>query len=231
MLSAGIRRVWEANFQVYGVRKVWRQLGREEIEVARCTVARLMRRMGLAGVIRGKAAQTTVGDRAAPCPADRVNRQFRAPRPNALWVSDLTYVATWQGFVCVAFVIGASAAGGCRGPPTRASGWTLLSRHCTTAACPETIVQTCIVHLLRHSMEFASWKDRKAIAATLKTVYDAVDDKAAEVTLTAFEDGPWGEKHAAIGKAWRRAWQEVIPFLAFPARSGVSSTPPTPLRP
>ncbi|TWA79132.1 putative transposase [Azospirillum brasilense] len=84
------------------------------------------------------------------------------------------------------------------------------------AAYPETIVQTCIVHLLRHSMEFASWKDRKAIAAALKTVYDAVDDKAAELALTAFEDGPWGERYAAIGKAWRRAWQEVIPFYAFP---------------
>ena len=65
-------------------------------------------------------------------------------------------------------------------------------------------------------MEFASWKDRKAIAAALKTVYDAVDDKAAEAALTTFEDGPWGEKYAAIGKAWRRAWQEVIPFFAFP---------------
>lgn len=80
----------------------------------------------------------------------------------------------------------------------------------------EAIVQTCIVHLLRHSMEFASWKDCKAIATALKTVYDAVDDKAAEAALTAFEDGLWGEKYAAIGKAWRRAWQEVIPFFAFP---------------
>jgi putative transposase len=69
------------------------------------------------------------------------------------------------------------------------------------AAYPETIVQTCIVHLLRHSMEFASWKDRKAIAGALKTIYDAVDDKAAEAALTAFEVGPWGGKHAAIGKA------------------------------
>ena len=84
------------------------------------------------------------------------------------------------------------------------------------AVYPETIVQTCIVHLLRHSMGFASWKDRKAIAAALKTVYDAVDNKAAEAALTAFEGGPWGEKYAAIGKAWRRAWQEVIPFFAFP---------------
>jgi putative transposase len=84
------------------------------------------------------------------------------------------------------------------------------------AAYPETTVQTCIVHLLRHSMEFASWKDRKAIAGALKTVYDAVDDKAAEAALVAFEAGPWGGKYQAIGKAWRRAWQEVIPFFAFP---------------
>lgn len=84
------------------------------------------------------------------------------------------------------------------------------------AAYPETTVQTCIVHLLRHSMEFASWKDRKAIATALKTIYDAVDDKAAEAALTAFEAGPWGRKYEAIGKSWRRAWQEVIPFFAFP---------------
>ncbi len=83
-------------------------------------------------------------------------------------------------------------------------------------AYPDTIVQTCIVHLLRHCMEFASWKDRKPIAAALKTIYDAIDDKAAEAALTAFEEGPWGRKYEAIGKAWRRAWQEVIPFFAFP---------------
>jgi putative transposase len=90
VLSAAIRRVWEENFRVYGVRKVWRQLGREGIPVARCTVARLMRRMGLEGAMRGKAVRTTIPDRATPCPADRVNRQFRAPRPNALWVADFT---------------------------------------------------------------------------------------------------------------------------------------------
>jgi len=97
--------VFELNFRVYGVRKVWRQLRREGFDVARCTVARLMRAMGLAGVIRGKPVRTTVSDRTAPCPLDRVNRQFRAPAPNMLWVSDFTYVATWAGFVYVAFVI------------------------------------------------------------------------------------------------------------------------------
>ena len=104
-LMAEIRRVHEANFGVYGVRKVWRQLGREGLVVARCTVARLMRAMGLQGVVRGRKVRTTIPDPAAACPLDHVNRQFRAPRPNALWVSDFTYVATWSGFVYVAFVI------------------------------------------------------------------------------------------------------------------------------
>jgi transposase InsO family protein len=108
-LMVEIRRVWEENFCVYGVRKVWRQLGREGIAVARCTVARLMRAMGLQGAIRGKPVRTTISDKAAPCPLDRVNRQFQAPRPNALWVSDFTYVSTWAGFVYVAFVIDAFA--------------------------------------------------------------------------------------------------------------------------
>ena len=108
-LMQEIRRVFDENFQVYGVRKVWRQLLREGHDVARCTVARLMRKMGLAGVIRGKRVRTTVPDKAAPCPLDHVNRQFRVERPNLLWVSDFTYVATWQGFVYVAFVIDAFA--------------------------------------------------------------------------------------------------------------------------
>jgi putative transposase len=104
-----IRRVFDENFRVYGVRKVWRQLQQEGFDIARCTVARLMRAMGLQGIIRGKPVKTTVSDKATPCPLDRVNRQFRAPRPNMLWLSDFTYVATWQGFVYVAFVIDAFA--------------------------------------------------------------------------------------------------------------------------
>ena len=104
-LKEEVRRVFEANFRVYGVRKVWRQLQREGFDVARCTVARLMRVMGLEGIIRGKPIRTTVSDKAAPCPLDHVNRQFHAPAPNMLWVSDFTYVATWTGFVYVAFVI------------------------------------------------------------------------------------------------------------------------------
>jgi len=100
-----IQRVWQAHFQVYGADKVWQQLRREGIEVARCTVERLMRRLGLRGVIRGKVVRTTFGDATTPYPLDRVNRQFSAERPNQLWVSDFTYVSTWQGFVYVAFVI------------------------------------------------------------------------------------------------------------------------------
>ena len=91
--------------KVYGADKVWRQLHRESHTVARCTVERLMRRMGLQGVRRGKAVRTTIADAAAPCPLDRVNRQFKAARPNQLWVSDFTYVSTWQGWLYVAFVI------------------------------------------------------------------------------------------------------------------------------
>lgn len=104
-LQPEIARVFAANFEVYGARKVWLQLNREGLAVARCTVARLMRGMGLRGVIRGKPIRTTFSDKAAPCPADHVNRQFHAPRPNVLWVSDFTYVSTWTGFVYVAFVI------------------------------------------------------------------------------------------------------------------------------
>ena len=96
ILCVRIRRVHEANFGVYGARKVWRQLGREGVAVARCTVERLMRRMGLHGAVRGKEIRTTIADKAMPCPADKVNRQFRAPQPNRLWLSDFTYVATWQ---------------------------------------------------------------------------------------------------------------------------------------
>jgi putative transposase len=104
-LKPEIARVFAENFEVYGARKVWRQLGREGISVARCTIERLMGEMGLQGVIRGKPVRTTISDKATPCPQDYVNRQFFASAPNRLWVSDFTYVSTWSGFVYVAFVI------------------------------------------------------------------------------------------------------------------------------
>ncbi|WP_143708509.1 IS3-like element ISMca3 family transposase [Methylococcus capsulatus] len=105
VLMPEIQRVWHANMQVYGADKVWRPLNREGIQVARCTVERLMKRLGLAGVRRGKVVRTTVPDHAVPCPLDRVNWQFKVDRPNQLWVSDFTYVSTWQGWLYVAFVI------------------------------------------------------------------------------------------------------------------------------
>ena len=129
-LRGEIRRVWDENFRVYGVRKLWRQLNRDGIAVARCTVARLMRELGLRGVVRGRRIKTTIGSEALPRPADLVNRDFEATRPNALWESDLTYVATWRGFVYVAFVIDAYARRTCC---ARISLWMRSSRRSTTA--------------------------------------------------------------------------------------------------
>ena len=120
-LRPQVQRVFDDNHKVYGVRKVWRQMRREGYDVARCTVSRLMKDMGLEGIIRGKKAKTTMPDKAQPCPLDKVNRQFPVPAPNMLWGSDFTDVATWQGFVYVAFVIDAFA--------RRIVGW----RACRTA--------------------------------------------------------------------------------------------------
>jgi len=104
-LREHIQRVWDENWKAYGARKVWLQLRREKIDVARCTVERLMREMGLEGARRGRKFKTTIPDESAERPADLVNREFVATRPNELWVADLTYVATWSGFAYVAFVI------------------------------------------------------------------------------------------------------------------------------
>lgn len=108
-LRPEIRRVFKENWRVYGVRKTWRQLRREGFDLARCTVARLMNAMGIQGIIRGKPHRASIPDKKAPRPLDTVNRQFRPPAPNMLWVSDFTYVATWKGVVYVAFVIDAFA--------------------------------------------------------------------------------------------------------------------------
>ena len=104
-LKDQIRRVFDANRKVYGARKVWRQLRREGIAVARCTVERLMGELGIAGVVRGKPRRTTWADGSVPRPADLVDRQFAAARPNRLWVADITYLRTWSGFAYAAFVI------------------------------------------------------------------------------------------------------------------------------
>ena len=109
VLKLDIQRIWEENFRVYGVRKVWRQLKREDVDIARCTVERLMKLQGLRGVVRGRRIKTTLPSNLAERPLDLVNRDFKVTRPNALWVADLTYVATWRGFVYVAFIVDAFA--------------------------------------------------------------------------------------------------------------------------
>jgi putative transposase len=201
-LSHEIRRVFAENFGVYGVRKVWRQLQREGIDVARCTVARLMRQMGLQGVVRGKSIRTTVSDAAAPCPRDRVNRQFNAPRPNALWVSDFTFVATWSGFVYVAFVIDAFA--------RRIVGWR-VSRSARAEFVLDALEQalhgrqpwrTSLIHHSDRGVQYVSIKYTERLAEagiepSVGSVGDSYDNALAETVIGLFKTevirrrGPW----------------------------------------
>jgi putative transposase len=202
-LSREIRRVFAANFGVYGVRKVWRQMQREGIAVARCTVARLMRQMGLQGVVRGRSIKTTVSDAAAPCPRDRVNRQFTAPRPNALWVSDFTYVATWSGFVYVAFVIDAFA--------RRIVGWR-VSRSARAEFVLDALEQALherqplqragLIHHSDRGVQYVSIKYTERLAEagiepSVGSVGDSYDNALAETVIGLFkaevihQRGPW----------------------------------------
>jgi transposase InsO family protein len=201
-LSQEIRRVFAANFGVYGVRKVWRQMQREGIDVARCTVARLMRQMGLKGVVRGKSIRTTVSDAAAPCPRDRVNRQFTAPRPNALWVSDFTFVATWSGFVYVAFVIDAFA--------RRIVGWR-VSRSARAEFVLDALEQALhdrqpwranLIHHSDRGVQYVSLKYTERLAKagiepSVGSVGDSYDNALAETVIGLFKTevihrrGPW----------------------------------------
>jgi putative transposase len=203
ILRTEIRRVYEENFQVYGVRKVWRQLLRDRIAVARCTVARLMRTMGLRGVVRGKTVRTTISNAAAPCPLDRVNRQFKAPRPNALWVSDFTYVATWAGFVYVAFVIDVFA--------RRIVGWR-VSRSAHAGFVLDALEQALherrpvrgggLVHHSDRGVQYVSIKYTERLAAagiepSVGSVGDSYDNALAETVNGLYKAevihrcGPW----------------------------------------
>ena len=198
-----IRRVWEENFEVYGVRKVWRQLNREGVAVARCTVARLMTEMGLAGAVRGKPVKTTVSNPATPCPEDRVNRQFNAPRPNALWLSDFTYVATWAGFVYVAFVIDAFA--------RRIVGWR-VSRSMQAGFVLDALEQALhdrrpiqsdsLIHHSDRGVQYVSIKYTERLAEagiepSVGSVGDSYDNALAETVIGLFKTevihrrGPW----------------------------------------
>jgi putative transposase len=216
VLRQRIRQVWEDNFQVYGVRKVWRQLKREAVMVARCTVARLMRRMGLRGVIRGKPVKTTSSNPATPCPLDRVNRQFQAFRPNALWVSDFTYVTTWQGFVYVAFIIDVFA--------RRIVGWRVSSSMKTDfvldaleqALCNrQPVQQDSLVHHSDRGVQYVSIRYTERLAQTgiepsVGSVGDAYDNALAETinglykTEVIYRQGPW--RHLQAVELATLAW-------------------------
>jgi transposase InsO family protein len=193
-LRGEIRRVWVENFGVYGVRKVWRQLGREGVSVARCTVARLMRQMGLQGIVRGRSVRTTISDKAAPCPLDRVSRDFNAPAPNRLWVSDFTYVTTWSGFVYVAFVIDAYA--------RRIVGWR-VSRSAEARFVLDALEQA--IHarrpaqgggLIHHSdrgsqylsIRYTERLGEAGIAPSVGSVGDSYDNALAETVIGLFID-------------------------------------------
>ena len=206
-LGERIRRVHETNFGVYGVRKVWRQLGREGVAVARCTVERLMRRLGLHGAVRGKETRTTIAGKAAPCPADKVRRQFHAPQPNLLWLSDFTYVATWRGFVYVAFVIDAFARRivGWRVSRTAQAGFVLDALE--QALHDRRPVQDGLVHHADRGRQYASIRYTErlveaGIEPSVGSVGDSYDNALAETVIGLFKTevirrrGPWRDMEA-----------------------------------
>jgi len=218
VLRGHIRRVWLANRLVYGVRKIWRSLIREGLKVARCTVARLMRQMGLAGAVRGKKVKTTVPDSSVDRPLDLVARDFYASRPNELWVSDLTYVATWQGFVYVAFVIDAFA--------RRIVGWRVSSSLRTDlvldaleqAIWARRIGFDRLVHHSDRGSQYLSirYSERLAeagIEPSVGSVGDSYDNALAESVIGLFKTevihrlGPWrGREHVELETLAWVAW-------------------------
>lgn len=214
-LRVEIQRVWDENFRVYGAEKVWRQLRREAIVAARCTVERLMRALGLRGVTRGRAFTiTTVRDDGTTRPADLVQRTFTALRPNALWVADLTYVATWTGFVYVAFVIDVFA--------RRIVGWrvaTTLRTDLTLDALEQALHarpdRDGLVHHSDHGGQYLAlrYTDRLAaagIAPSVGTVGDSYDNALAESVIGLYKtevirrQGPW--RHVEAVEFATLAW-------------------------
>lgn len=203
-LGGHVDRVWREHREVYGVRKVWKQLQREGHGVARCTVARLMRRLGLAGVVRGRKFKvTTIPDSAAGRPPDLVTRQFTAVRPNQLWVADLTYVATWRGFVYVAFVIDVFS--------RRIVGWRVSSSLRSDLALDALeqalyerplVAATPLVHHSDRGVQYLSirYTDRLAeagIEPSVGSTGDSYDNALAETVIGLFKTeeihrrGPW----------------------------------------
>lgn len=200
-LRGSIRRIWEENFRAYGARKVWRQLQREHIPVARCTVERLMRQEGLRGVVRGRRARTTIANDLFEKPLDRVQRRFVASRPDELWVADFTFVATWTGFVYVAFVIDVFA--------RRIVGWrTSRSMHTELVldaldqALHARQVEKGLIHHSDHGSQYLSirYTDRlteNGVTASVGSVGDSYDNALAETVIGLFKTeviyarGPW----------------------------------------
>ncbi len=200
-LVGEIERVHEANFQVYGARKVWRQLRRENVVAARCTVERLMRRMGLQGVVRGRRCRTTIADDSAALPGDLVKRDFRAERPNQLWVADFTYVATWSGFVYTAFVIDVFA--------RRIIGWRVarsMRAELVLDALEQAIWSRCpstgVIHHSDHGSQYLSirYSERLTeigVEPSTGTVGDSYDNALAETIIglykaeVIYHRGPW----------------------------------------
>ena len=200
-LEIEIQRVWDENKQVYGVRKLWRQLKRENIAAARCTVERLMKRLGIEGVRRGAKCWTTISDDALDRPADLVNRQFVATRPNQLWVADITFIATWSGFVYVAFIIDVFA--------RRIVGWR-VSRSLKTELVLDALEQalwsrTPIEGLVHHSdrgcqylsIRYSDKLVEAGIDASVGSVGDSYDNALAETINGLYKTevirhrGPW----------------------------------------
>jgi len=197
-----IERVFQENWRVYGVRKVWRQLQREGIAVARCTVARLMKHLGIEGAHRGKRVRTTVPDTNTPCPFDRVQRNFHAERPNQLWVVDFTYVSTWQGWLYVAFVTDAFA--------RRIVGWQ-TSASMTTDFVLDALEQALHARqpepgMLTHhgdrgsqylSLRYSQRLHEAGVAASVGSTGDAYDNALAETVNGLYKTevirrlGPW----------------------------------------
>jgi len=200
-LRPEMKRVWEDNLSVYGARKLWHAMKREKFDIARCTVERLMRDIGIEGVRRGKKIKTTWPDKALPCPLDRVNRQFRATMPNQLWVSDFTYVSTWQGFVYVAFVIDTFA--------NKIVGWR-ASRSQQTQFVLDALEQALyerrpadnLIHHSDRGSQYLSIKYTERLAdaglePSVGTVGDSYDNALAETMIGLFKAevihrlGPW----------------------------------------
>jgi putative transposase len=200
-LRPEIERVWRAHRRVYGAKKIWKQLHREAVPVARCTVARLMRAQGLRGVVRGRRVRTTMPDALAERPRDLVQRQFHATRPNQLWVSDLTYVVTWRGFAYVAFVIDVFS--------RRIVGWRAsnslrsdLALDALEQALYDRETDADLVHHSDRGVQYLSirYTERLAEAGIEPSVGsrgDSYDNALAETVIGLFKtevihrDGPW----------------------------------------